>query len=97
MEELQISLAEVTQTSAKLRTLNQDLNTKLLDMNQQIKELESWWQSPAASTIQMKFNSMLPAFENYRSIIDAYAKFLDQTVATYESLETAINQQATSF
>lgn len=97
MEQLQISLAEVTQTANKIRTINQQLNENLQMMNRQMRELESWWQSPASSTIRTKFNSMLPTFENYRLIIEAYAKFLDHTVTTYETLETTINQQASSF
>lgn len=97
MDQIQITLAEVTQTAVQVRHCNIQLYENLLAMRKQMNDLEQAWQSPAAQSIREKFNGMLPTFENYREIIDIYAKFLDQTVSAYEQIETAMQQQASSF
>lgn len=97
MEQIQITLAEVTQTAVRLRQYNQQLYDNLIAMRKQMNALEQSWQSPAATSIREKFNGMLPTFDNYREIINTYAKFLDQTVVAYEEIETAMQQHASSF
>ena len=97
MEAIMISLAEVSKTSAQVRRLNSELMQELMEMKRVMNALASNWQSPAAETIRARFNGMMPIFENYRDIIENYAKFLDQTVAGYEATENNIQQSAASF
>lgn len=97
MDQIQITLAEVTHTAVQIRSYNDQLHEKLMLLKQHMDHLEKGWQSPAANTIKEKFNGMLPIFTNYHDINQTYAKFLDVTVQAYEQTETAINQQAASF
>ncbi len=97
MDQIQITLAEVVQTAAQLRSCNDQLNERLLTMRKMMNELEQGWQSPAAAAIREKFNGMLPIFTNYYEIISTYAKFLDMTAEAYEQIENSIFQQASSF
>ena len=83
MDQLQITLAQVTQTAASIRSQNQ--------------QLAAYWQSPASEKIRSRFHGMLPVFDNYRSIVESYAKFLDQTVSTYQSMEAQLNASAEGF
>lgn len=97
MEAVMISLAEVSRTSSQMRKYNSELLQELLEMKRIMNALATNWQSPAAETIRSRFNGMMPIFENYRNIIENYAKFLDQTVAGYEATEQTIQQSAASF
>ncbi len=97
MEAIMISLAEVSRTSSQMRRYNSKLMQELLEMKRIMNALATNWQSPAAETIRSRFNGMMPIFENYRNIIENYAKFLDQTVAGYEATEQTIQQSAASF
>ncbi|PKM57237.1 MAG: WXG100 family type VII secretion target, partial [Firmicutes bacterium HGW-Firmicutes-3] len=40
---------------------------------------------------------LAPKFNNYREIIESYARFLDTTVASYRETETMINNNANAF
>lgn len=97
MEAIMISLAEVSKTSQQLRRYNSELMQELMEMKRIMNALAADWQSPAAETIRSRFNGMMPIFENYRNIVENYAKFLDQTVTGYEAVENTIQQSAASF
>ena len=97
VEGIKISLGEVSATAGAIRTLNTSLNDKLLEIQKQMNDLASTWQSPAGETIREKFNSLVTAFENYKQIIEAYAKFLDNTVSSYEATESQIQNNASAF
>lgn len=97
-EGISISLSEVSRTAGTIRTLNNNLTAQLNDIKTQMNNLSATWQSDASETIRTNFNSMAnQQFENYRRIIESYAKFLDDTVSTYDSVETAINNNANAF
>jgi hypothetical protein len=40
---------------------------------------------------------MAPKFEEYRQVVDSYAKFLDATVTNFDSAEFQINSNASAF
>ena len=81
MSNIQISLAEVSDTAAKLRSTNQMMYDDLTAMQKEITSLNGTWVSDGGE-------------EKYRVLIDAYAKFLDTTVSSYDSLETTITGNA---
>lgn len=97
MEGIHISLQEVSKSAGALRAINEDMHQQLLEMRKVMNQLAASWQSPASETIRTKFNGMMPIFENYKAIVESYAKFLDHTVVTYETLEANINTNAGSF
>lgn len=97
MDQLQITLAQVTQTAASIRSQNQQLNSCLQEIGTSMNQLAAYWQSPASEKIRSRFHGMLSVFDNYRSIVESYAKFLDQTVSTYQSMEAQLNASAEGF
>lgn len=97
IEGINITLAQVTSTAASIRTINKNLTDKLLEMKTEVNNLTSTWQSDASTTIQNNFNSFSKRFDEYRSVIESYALFLDKTVTDYNETETAINNNAGAF
>ncbi|WP_079506402.1 pore-forming ESAT-6 family protein [Mesobacillus jeotgali] len=94
---IKISLGEVSKTAGQIRNLNQQLSTRLEEIKKDMNALASSWNSDASNTIRGNFNSLAPRFEEYRQVVDSYAKFLDNTVTNYNTAETAINNNASSF
>lgn len=96
-EGIKISLDEVSSTAATIRTLNNSMNLSLENIKKEMNNLSSTWQSDAGETIRARFNTMSASFEEYKKIVDSYATFLDDTVATYETTENTINANADAF
>jgi len=94
---IQISLAEVTKTASAIRTLNTALAARLDDIKKEMNSLATSWQSDASNTIRNNFNALAPRFEEYQSVVESYAKFLDMTVSSYDAAETQINNYASAF
>lgn len=94
---IKISLGEVSNTASTIRNLNTNLDSRLNDIKTEMNALASTWQSDASETIRERFNSLAPKFAEYKTIVDSYAKFLDNTVTSYDTTETAINTNASAF
>lgn len=97
IEGIQISLGEVSKTAGTIRTLNSNLSTRLEEIKKQMNDLSATWQSDASETIRTKFNNLQPKFEGYFEVVESYAKFLDNTVTSYDTTETTINNNASAF
>lgn len=94
---IKISFAEVSTTAGTIRSLNQSLTNNLDQIRKEINDLSSVWQSDAGETIQSKINAMQAKFDEYKNIVDSYAKFLDNVVEHYGQTEGSINNGASSF
>jgi len=97
VEGIKITMAEVTKTAGTIRSLNTSLDSKLGDIQKAMTALEQHWQSDASTTIRDKFRNLAPRFSEYKAVIESYAKFLDETVKSYESTESSITSSASSF
>ena len=97
VEGIKITLGEVTKTASSIKTINQSLSTGLEEIKKEMNGLSESWQSDASNTIRNKFNGLAPKFEEYKNVVDSYAKFLEQTVASYDAAETNINNNANAF
>ncbi len=97
MDNIKISLAEVSNCSQLIRTINQRMYEQLQMIKKDINELNSTWISESAETIRSKFNMFANRFDMQKETIDSYSKFLDLTVSSYDSLETSINANASNF
>ena len=97
MDNIKISLAEVINCSQAIRTLNQKMYDLLVTMKKDMNDLNGSWISESGETIRQKFNQFANKFDIQKENIDSYSKFLDLTVSSYDSLETTINANASSF
>jgi WXG100 family type VII secretion target len=97
IEGIKISLAEVSKSASVIRSLNTNLSQRLEEIKSQINGLSNSWQSDAASTLLENFNKLAPRFEDYAAVVDAYARFLDNTVTAYNSTEQIVLNNASAF
>ena len=94
---IQISTQVLLDTADKVRTINSTLDQKLADINKSMNDLEATWKSDAAGDIRAAMNALKPRFEEYKSVVESYAKFLVNTAQNYESTEGAVQSNASAF
>lgn len=94
MNNLKISLAEVSECAGRIRVLNQQMYDLLTEMKREMNGTNVSWISEAAETIRSRFNQFAMRFDIQKETIDAYARFLDMTVSSYDTLETTITSNA---
>lgn len=94
MANIQISLQEVQDTANQLRSLNMLMDEELNAMKSEMNRLDSSWISDGSLEIRNKFNLFSSRFEKQKETINQYAKFLDLTVSSYDTLETTITSNA---
>ncbi len=97
MDHIKISLAEVQSTADTLRSCNMRIYDLLHEAKKEMDKLQSFWQSESSDTVRQRFFQFSNQFETQKEIINEYVRFLEHTVQTYDTLETAINSNAASF
>ena len=97
MEQLKISLPEVSQTASQIRTYNSNLDERLSYVNKIMNELNSVWLSDGEEALLARFQKFAQKFINESEVIENYARFLDDTVSSYDSLESTIVANASNF
>lgn len=97
MADIKISTQVLLDTAEKVRGINNTLDAKLAEINKNMNDLETSWKSDAATDIRAAMNAMKPRFEEYKAVIESYAKFLVNTAQSYESTESAIQTNAGQF
>lgn len=97
MEELKISMPEVSQTASQIRSYNSKLDETLSYVNKIMNELNSIWLSEGEETLLGRFQKFSQKFIYESEIIENYARFLDDTVSSYDSLESTIVANASNF
>ena len=97
MDNIKISLLEVSNCSQAIIALNNKMYDLLQNIKKDMNDLNSSWISESGETIRQRFNQFANKFEIQKETIDSYSKFLDLTVSSYDSLETTINANASRF
>ena len=96
-DSIKISTQVLEETAQKVRNCNTAMDGKLSDINKNMNDLEATWKSDAASDIRAAMNALKPKFEQYKNVIESYAKFLVNTAQSYEATEGAIQSNASAF
>jgi len=97
MDQIKITLPEVSNTAAQIRSLNSNLEDNLNYVKNLMTELNSVWLSEGSETLLGRFNKFATKFVDESETIESYAKFLDFTVTSYDSLESTITSNASNF
>lgn len=97
MDEIKITLPEVSETAAQIRNYNSTLDDILAYVSKNMNELNSIWLSDGQETLLSRFQSFANRFIDESEVIESYAKFLDDTVSDYDSLESTIVANASNF
>ena len=96
-DSITISTQVLIDTASKVRSINGELDNKLADINKNMNDLESTWDSEGGRDIRGAMNALKPRFEEYKAVVEAYAKFLVNTAQSYEATESAIVSNASQF
>ena len=96
-DSITISTQVLMDTAQKIRDINEAMDGKLADINKSMNDLESTWKSDAATDIRAAMNALKPRFEEYKDVVESYAKFLVNTAQSYESTEAAVQNNANQF
>lgn len=97
MNEIKITLSEVSSTANQIRTLNKSLDETLSYVSRLMNDLNSIWESDGEETLLQRFTHFSSRFIDESETIESYATFLDNTVSTYDSLESTITANASNF
>lgn len=97
MDTLLITLEQLYATAQGIRSQNQQLSGCLQEVHTIMNQLSAYWQSPSSETLRTRFQAMLPVFDQYQTIVETYAKFLDQTAQAYQQLEQQLHSGADAF
>lgn len=97
MDQLKISMPEVSSTASQIRAYNAKLDDTLSYVNKLMHELNSVWYSNGEEALLARFDKFAQKFITESEIIENYARFLDETVSSYDSLESTIVANASNF
>ena len=97
MDELRISLPEVSATASQIRNYNSKLDETLSYVNKTMNDLNAIWLSDGEETLLARFQKFAQKFIDESEVIENYARFLDDTVSSYDSLESTIVANASNF
>lgn len=89
-----ISLEEVSNSSTQIKSCSSKLTTIINDLNKISSEINSGWSSTASDTFRDQFKNFVNKFNDAKEAIENYAKFLDQTVEVYKTVDEKINSAA---
>lgn len=96
MDRINISLNEVMDCAAQIRACNQQMYEQLNMIKKEMNGTNVSWLSESAETLRARFNQFSARFEVQRETIESYAKFLDQTVSSYSTLDHVLENNASS-
>lgn len=94
---IRITLQEVSNIANEIRTCNTSLDEKLNEVSRLMNSLSSVWESDGQNTLLQRFTRFSRKFIDESEIIESYAKFLDDTVSQYDSLESTFVSNASNF
>lgn len=94
---IKVSTQVLRDTAAKVRTLNENMDSKLAEINKEMNNLENYYKSDSGTEIRAAMNGMKKSFAEYKDVINSYAKFLDDTAVKYEETETTNQNNASQF
>ena len=97
MDDIRITLPEVTNAAANIRTINTSLDDVLNSVSRMMADLSAVWKGTAGETIVQRFNKFASRFIDESETINKYAQFLEYTVSSYDSLESTITSNASNF
>ncbi len=97
MEEIRITLPELSDTASQIRNYNSTLDDILSFVKKTMNDLQGVWESDGENTLLNSFNKFSAKFIEESEVIESYARFLDDTVNNYDSLESTIVSNASNF
>ena len=79
MENIHISLDDVTETASRIRQLSDAMYEDLTAMKKDMNLLSGTWISAGSEEIRNRFNMLSARFEDKKDVIDSYSDSLTYT------------------
>lgn len=96
-DSIKVSTQVLLDTASKVRGCNTKMDQHLTDINKAMNDLQSTWKSDAANDIRAAMDALKPKFEEYKSVVESYAAFLDKTAQSFEDTEQSVQTYAGQF
>lgn len=96
-DSITVSTQVLVDTAKKVRDCNTKMDSQLTDINKAMNDLQSTWKSDAAEDIRAAMNALKPKFEEYKSVVESYAAFLDKAAQSFEDTEQSVQTYAGQF
>lgn len=97
VEGINIDLVKVANIAEKLSSLNTEIHTTIQNIETEVKNIQSSWDSPAQRTLATKYSKLGTIKDNFYSDLTEYANYLRNTVKEYGYTEKQINNNANEF
>ncbi|MBQ6334785.1 MAG: pore-forming ESAT-6 family protein [Erysipelotrichaceae bacterium] len=94
---IRITLPELAESAAEIRNCNSQLDAILSYVSKIMNELDGIWLSDGEQMLLSRFQRFSGKFIDESEVIESYARFLDNTVTDYDSLESTIVANASNF
>lgn len=94
IEGMQVDSVELAKAAASLREQVNNMQATLDEATQTINGTAASWESAAAENLRSRYDSLKSKFSDFYQAITNYAKFLDNTAASYESADKKIEERA---
>ena len=96
-DQIKITMPEVSASASQIRALNLALDETLNSITNIMNEINGVWDSSGSREICARFKNFAARFVKESETIESYCKFLEYTVASYDSLESTITSNAQNF
>ena len=97
MADTVISTSGLRNSEGSIRDVNARMYGTLTDIKDQVNGLKSSYSSEGAEEIINNMNNMQARFDEYKSIVESYAKHLDEVADRFIMTEGTIKSRAEMF
>lgn len=87
----------VSQSAGEIRNVNNQLDNTLKQALSAMKNIEQDYESDDGREIRSAMSNLQPTFEQYKEIVDAYAKHLDTVVTNFEQTQSTLKGNAEQY
>lgn len=84
---IRISSQELATRSATMKSQLNDMRALFAAVTGRIRAMEGEWSSPASRAFASEYETLVPLYENYCEVTEAFTIYLDQTAASYQETE----------
>lgn len=91
---VKVSPEKLKEAAKSVRSINLNLDSKLSSISKSVKDSEAEFQSDSGNELRAQMAALKPKFEQYKSVVESYAKFLETTIEVYELQESTLTSNA---
>lgn len=84
---IRISSQDLAARSAMMKSQLNEMRSLFSAVTARMRAMESAWSSPASRAFLAEFETLVPLFQNYCEVTEAFTLYLDQTAASYQDTE----------